>query len=52
MLLQWATINGANALMIGDQYGSFEKGKKPGVLQLLNVRENNLLRDAVVNRIF
>ncbi len=52
MLLQWATINGANALMIQDQYGSFEKGKKPGVLQLLNVPENNSLRNSVVKRIF
>jgi cytosine/adenosine deaminase-related metal-dependent hydrolase len=33
-LLQWATINGARALQIDDMYGSFEKGKKPGVLLL------------------
>jgi aminodeoxyfutalosine deaminase len=26
-LLQWATINGAKALQIDDDYGSFEKGK-------------------------
>ena len=30
--LQWATINGAEALGISDVYGSFEKGKKPGVV--------------------
>ncbi|MFT4094619.1 MAG: amidohydrolase family protein [Niabella sp.] len=29
-ILQWATINGARALKIDNQYGSFEKGKKPG----------------------
>jgi imidazolonepropionase-like amidohydrolase len=33
-LLQWATINGAQALQIDDKYGSFEKGKTPGVLLL------------------
>ncbi len=31
-LLKWATINGANALRMDDQLGSFEKGKTPGVL--------------------
>jgi aminodeoxyfutalosine deaminase len=31
-LLQWATINGAKALSLDDQLGSFEKGKKPGVV--------------------
>jgi len=30
-MLSWATINGAKALKIEDQYGSFEKGKKPGI---------------------
>ncbi|RYF89162.1 MAG: amidohydrolase [Chitinophagaceae bacterium] len=34
-VLQWATINGAEALGISDVYGSFEKGKKPG-LALIN----------------
>lgn len=36
-LLQWATLNGAHALDIGDRYGSFEKGKRPGVLLLENM---------------
>ncbi len=31
-ILQWATLNGAKALGITDLYGSFEKGKKPGVV--------------------
>jgi cytosine/adenosine deaminase-related metal-dependent hydrolase len=30
--LQWATINGAKALQWDDELGSFEKGKKPGVV--------------------
>ena len=31
-LLQWATVNGAKALGIDHEFGSFEKGKKPGVV--------------------
>jgi cytosine/adenosine deaminase-related metal-dependent hydrolase len=38
-LLQWATSNGAKALEIDDQLGSFEKGKKAGVVL---IDENNL----------
>lgn len=30
-MLQWATLNGAKALGIDDKYGSFEKGRHPGV---------------------
>ncbi len=36
-LLQWATYNGAKALNLFHQFGSFEKGKKPGVV-LINDR--------------
>jgi len=35
--LQWATMNGARALDVDNQLGSFEKGKKPGVV---NINEN------------
>ena len=31
-LLQWATLNGAKALELDDVVGSFDAGKKPGVL--------------------
>ena len=31
-LLQWATLNGAKALQMDDIVGSFEKGKKPGIV--------------------
>jgi len=31
-ILQWATINGAKALGIEDRFGSFEKGKTPGLV--------------------
>lgn len=30
-MLKWATINGAKALQLDSMFGSFEKGKKPGV---------------------
>jgi cytosine/adenosine deaminase-related metal-dependent hydrolase len=33
-MLQWATINGAKALDMENFLGSFEKGKKPGVVLL------------------
>ncbi|MGE5107622.1 MAG: amidohydrolase family protein, partial [Sphingobacteriales bacterium] len=35
-LLQFATINGAKALQWDNELGSFEKGKKPGVVLLAN----------------
>lgn len=31
-ILQWATINGARALRWDDELGSFEKGKRPGIV--------------------
>ena len=34
IILQWATLNGAKTLGIEDSYGSFEKGKKPGLVLL------------------
>lgn len=37
-ILRWATINGAKALGMDSQLGSFEKGKKPGVV-LINEQE-------------
>ena len=33
-ILGWATINGAKALQWGDELGSFEKGKNPGIVIL------------------
>jgi aminodeoxyfutalosine deaminase len=31
-ILQWATFNGAKALGMNDEFGSFEKGKTPGMI--------------------
>ena len=36
LILQWATINGARALERDDALGSFETGKKPGIVLLDN----------------
>lgn len=41
-VLQWATLNGARALGISDRYGSFEQGKRPGVVLL---QENSKMID-------
>ena len=40
-MLQWATLNGAMALGIEEKFGSFEKGKQPGIV-LIN--EGSALR--------
>lgn len=51
ILLQFATINGAKALNIESKYGSFQKGKRPGVvliekadLQNLKLTEDSFVR--------
>jgi len=36
-MLQWATINGAKALQMEKELGSFEKGKKPGIVLIENM---------------
>ena len=33
-LIKWATLNGAKALGIHNKFGSFDNGKKPGILHL------------------
>jgi aminodeoxyfutalosine deaminase len=41
-LIKWACLNGARALNIDDQLGSFEKGKKPGVNLITGIDFNNM----------
>ncbi len=36
-IMQWATYNGAKALGVEHIYGSFEKGKKPGLNLITNI---------------
>jgi cytosine/adenosine deaminase-related metal-dependent hydrolase len=33
-ILQWATLNGATALQLEQELGSFDKGKSPGIVLL------------------
>ncbi len=42
-ILQWATLNGAKALEIDNVFGSFEKGKKPGVVLIMEEKALRLL---------
>ncbi|MFI5132922.1 MAG: amidohydrolase family protein [Chitinophagales bacterium] len=42
-VLQWATINGAKALQWDDALGSFEKGKRPGVILIESTLKNSTL---------
>ena len=50
-MLGWATINGARALQMEKHLGSFEQGKKPGVVVIENVAGENNLSNAVSRRI-
>lgn len=45
-LLQWATLNGACALQQSDVFGSFEKGKTPGLVWLRNMDQHSIAPDA------
>jgi cytosine/adenosine deaminase-related metal-dependent hydrolase len=50
-LLKWATINGAKALQMDDQLGSFEKGKKPGVVLIENIADKKLAKASMARKI-
>ncbi|MBL0356298.1 MAG: amidohydrolase family protein [Chitinophagaceae bacterium] len=50
-LLQWATINGAKALQMDDVLGSFEKGKKPGLILIDNLGHFSLTSSSTSKRI-
>jgi cytosine/adenosine deaminase-related metal-dependent hydrolase len=49
--MQWATLNGARALQMEAQLGSFEKGKQPGVLLLQDIGEDESLLDCQITRL-
>lgn len=55
-LLQWCTINGAKALQIESCFGSLEKGKQPGIVQIDPISETEgnpvwLIRESRARRI-
>ena len=50
-MLGWATINGAQALQMDKHLGSFEQGKKPGVVLINGVDAFNNLKNARSQRI-
>ena len=50
-MLGWATINGARALQMDKHLGSFEMGKKPGVVVIENVVGENYLTNAISRRL-
>jgi imidazolonepropionase-like amidohydrolase len=37
-IISWGTLNGSKALGIDENYGSFEKGKNPGVVWINHIR--------------
>jgi cytosine/adenosine deaminase-related metal-dependent hydrolase len=45
-LIRWGTINGARALRVDNKFGSFEKGKMPGVNLLKNIDLRSFLPSA------
>ncbi len=50
-LLTWATFNGAKALNIQDKFGSFEKGKQPGLILLDNISNEKVTDQTTVKRL-
>ncbi|HXS38488.1 MAG TPA: amidohydrolase family protein [Flavipsychrobacter sp.] len=46
-LLTWGTYNGAKALQMDDIVGSFEPGKKPGIIQITRLEE----KDSLIKRV-
>jgi cytosine/adenosine deaminase-related metal-dependent hydrolase len=50
-MLGWATLNGARALQMDKHLGSFELGKKPGVVLINGVDAFNSLKNARSQRI-
>lgn len=50
-LLKWATINGAKALQMESFLGSFEKGKKPGVVLIENVDGEKITQKSTAKRL-
>lgn len=50
-MLQWATYNGAKALQLDSEFGSFEIGKKPGVIVIENIGPDQSISAASVRKL-
>ena len=50
-LFQWATLNGAKALGFDETFGSFEKGKQPGIVLIDNIVEEKISGHSRATRI-
>ena len=50
-LLKWSTSNGAKALGFDRIFGSFEKGKQPGILLIDNIIDSKISRSSTVKRV-
>ena len=50
-VLQWATLNGAKALQMEDKLGSFEKGKRPGIVLIDQLDGQSLTSASSAKRI-
>jgi cytosine/adenosine deaminase-related metal-dependent hydrolase len=49
-LLGWSTINGAKALQMDKELGSFEKGKKPGIVLIEGLSNENKVIESTSSR--
>lgn len=50
-MLQWATLHGAKALQLDSQFGSFGIGKKPGVILIEQVANNQISKQSTIKRL-
>ncbi|MBE7174358.1 MAG: amidohydrolase family protein [Williamsia sp.] len=50
-VLRWATHNGARALQLDHQLGTFEKGKQPGVVLISDVQDGRLTKESKAMRV-
>jgi cytosine/adenosine deaminase-related metal-dependent hydrolase len=50
-LLKWSTINGAKALQMENEIGSFENGKKPGIVLIENVEGGRITSNSKVRNL-
>jgi cytosine/adenosine deaminase-related metal-dependent hydrolase len=50
-LLKWATSNGSRALRMVEELGSFEKGKKPGIILIDKIAGKKLTSESLARKI-